>query len=123
MIVQPTSGTALDALNHPEELIVSFKADSNAQAEVNMRFVVRDPANSLIVRYHFRDHLGTSSLTQSFRTVPEGISDTPSLTLTTNGNTWLPLFDHHVKAAYFEPFGDLLTELGAEEDNYNKSPR
>ena len=64
----------------------------------------------VLVRYHLRDHLGSSAITQTFRSFPVHVQNVGDFTLAS-----IPFYDHGYSETRYEPFGERLNNNVADE--------
>ena len=65
-----TDPALLAMLDAPGQMELQAHPHGGTADGQKIELFVRDPAKGLTIRYHFRDHLGSSATSQTFRTVP-----------------------------------------------------
>ena len=88
---------------------------NDAQGDAVVRFVL-NPEESFALRTHYRDHIGSSSISRAYTpTLANRVSNTASLNLTLGG-TALVLYAEAPEWTHYEPFGKTWHNVASEPD-------
>ena len=98
----------LDTLGDEGVHALNFYPDNSGDGkQVILHAIAPQP---VLVRYHLRDHLGSSALTQTFRSFPAHVQNAADFSLA--GTSF---YDHGYSETRYEPFGERLNNNVADE--------